>query len=94
MAVTALPQPEDNNEVVVIDANTLTWGELEQVEEVTGRNATAELGRGQPSAKTMTALIWVFKKRTDPNFTLDDARALNVTGVQVEARSDPKEPAG
>jgi len=93
VAVAAVPDPE-RNEMVVIDVNTLTWGELEQIEDLTGRNVTGELGRGQPSAKTMTALIWVVKRRTDPNFTMDDARALTVTGVNVKAPTDPKDPAG
>jgi len=93
MAVAALPEPEPQ-EVVVIDANTLTLGELEEVEDLTGRNVVAELGRGQPSARSLTALVYIFKRRADPTFTMEDARRLDVSSFQVVARSDPKEGAG
>lgn len=96
MTVAALPRPDEppEDETFVINANTLTLGELEELEDVTGRNVVAELGRGQPSAKTLIAVVWIMKKRADPNFTLDQARAMNVTSFKIEAPSDPKEPAG
>lgn len=92
MAVTPLPrnEPEDDD-VMVINANTITLGELEQIEDVTGRNVVAELGRGQPSAKTLVAVVWIVKRRSDPTFTLDDARKLDVSSFRVEAPNDPKE---
>ena len=89
MAVTPLPQPEPS-EMIVIDANSLTLGELEEIEDLTGRNVTAELGKGTPSARTLTALIWVIKRRTDPGFTIEDARKINVAAFQVEAQTSPK----
>ena len=94
MAVTALPQPEEPDRTIVIDVNTITLGELEQLEDITGRNVVTELGRGQPSARTLTALIYVVKRRENPDFTLEDARAVNASEFRVEAQSSPKEPAG
>lgn len=95
MAVTALPTPEEEpGQTIVFDPNTLTMGELEEIEDLTGRNVSVELGRGQPSAKTLTALVYVFMRRDDPAFTMDDARATKVDGFRVESTSDPKEPAG
>jgi len=91
MALTQLPAPEpDEGPSVVIDANTLTLGELEQIEDLTGRNVTAELGRGQPSARTLTALVYVFKRRSDPAFTMEQARELNISSFRVDAAQDPK----
>lgn len=87
-------EPDDDADVVIIDANSITLGELEHIEDITGRNVVAELGRGQPSARTMTALLYVFKKRTDPSFTLEEARLMNVQSFRVEAPNDPKETAG
>jgi hypothetical protein len=96
MTVSPLPRPEpdDADEVIVIDANSITLGELEQIEDITGRNVVSELGRGQPSAKTMTALVYIFKRRLDPDFTIDDAKNMDVMSFRIEAPSNPKEPAG
>ena len=94
MAVAALPTPEPDDEVVEIDANSLTIGELEQIEEITGRNVSHELGRGEPSAKTLLALVYVFKKRTDPTISLDDVRKLNMRQFNAKAETSPKDVAG
>ena len=94
MAVAALPSPEPADEVWEIDPNTLTLGELEEIEEISGRPGGAELGRGTPSMRTLLAIVYVMKRRSDPNFTLDDARAMQISTVKLEARQDPKEPGG
>lgn len=89
-AVAAVPDPEPN-ETISFDANELTLGELEELEDITGRPVSSELGRGQPSAKTLTALVYIFKRRQDPAFTLEQARALKVSEFKVEAKTDPKD---
>lgn len=95
MAVTPLPVPEDEpGEVWEIDPNTLTLGELEEIEEISGRPVAAELGRGTPSMRTLIGVVYVMKRRADPTFTLDDARAIQISTVKLEANQGPKEPAG
>lgn len=92
MAVTALPSPEpDDNEVIQFDVNSLTLGEVETMEEIVGRDVMRELGQGTPSVKTLLALVYVVKRRDNPEFTLDDARKLKVAAIRAEAAADPKE---
>lgn len=93
MAVAALPGPEPED-VTVIDVNTLTLGELEELEDITGRNVVAEFGRGAPSARTLTGVVWIYKKRSDPSFTIDQARCLDMGSFRIEAAANPKKPAG
>jgi len=96
MSVTTLPVPDDGDEELDFDVNTLTLGEVEVMEEIVGRDVMRELSRGdvQPSVKTLLALVYVIKRRTNPAFTLDDARARRVTAVKINGGTDPKEPAG
>lgn len=94
MAVAALPDPEPADELIEIDPNTLTLGELEQIEDIVGRNVTMELERGTPSAKTLLAVVFIMKRRKDPGFTLEEARTLNIGQIRAGAKNDPKEPAG
>jgi len=93
MSVAHLPAPHDDEELA-FDINTLTLGEVETMEEIVGRDVMRELGQGTPSVKTLLALVYVIKHRDNPAFTLDDARALRVTAVKVEAPTDPKETGG
>ena len=87
------PPPEEPEELV-FDVNTLTLGEVEAMEDIVGRDVMRELGQGTPSVKTLLALVYVMKRRTNPEFTLDDARALRITAVKANGGQDPKEPVG
>ena len=70
----------------------LTLGEVAAVEEMSGR-AITDIGEpGVPLAKFMAAVAWVFKRRTDPNFTFDQALNLSMEdldGVLGGAEPDP-----
>ena len=92
MAVTALPTPEpDDNEILEFDVNSLTLGEAESLEDIIGRDHMRTLERGDPSIKALVALVYVMKRRDNPDFTLDDARRLKVTAIRATAVDDPKE---
>lgn len=94
MTVHPLPVSDGDDEELSFDINTLTIGEAETMEDIVGRDVMHELGRGTPSVKTLVALVYVIKRRTNPDFTLDDARALRITSVKANGGQDPKEPAG
>lgn len=65
------------------DASQLTLGEVAKVEEVAGV-ALSELGDdAKPKGMALAALVWVFKRREDRSFTLDDA--LDMTLADAEA---------
>jgi hypothetical protein len=91
-AVPPSDAPED--EVLEFDVNDLTLGEIETIEEIVGHEVLRELGRGNPGIKTLIAVVFIMKKRTHPDVTLDDIRRMNVTALKVGGQPDPKEPGG
>jgi hypothetical protein len=94
-AVAAVPPPDDQPaEVLEFDVNELTLGEIETIEEIVGHDVLRELGRGTPGAKTLVAVVYIIKKRSDPDVTLDDVRRLNVNALRISGQADPKEPGG
>lgn len=94
-AVAAVPPPDDPPaEVLEFDVNELTFGEIETIEEIVGGDALRQLGRGTPSVKTLIAAVYVIKRRSDPDVTLDDVRQMNVSAVRLNGQADPKEPGG
>jgi hypothetical protein len=94
-AVAAVPPPEDQPaEVLEFDVNDLTLGEIETIEEIVGHDVLRELGRGTPGVKTLLAVVYVIKRRSDPDVTLDDVRGLKVNMLRLGGQADPKEPGG
>lgn len=76
---------------VNVDIDTLTLGEMETVEDLTGLGLdeiAAAINRPGPKAKILLALAFVSERRTNPDVTLDDVRGMS---IELEA-SDPKGP--
>ena len=65
-----------------IDLNTLTLGELEEFEEKSG-TTLEEFGNGKASTKATIALIYIQEKRSNPAYTMDDARKIRLTEIEV-----------
>lgn len=61
-------------------SKTLTLGEMALVEEITGHNLD---DTNQPRGKYLAALVTVIRKRTNPEFTLEDAWSMDVTEVEA-----------
>ena len=61
------------------DFESLTLNEVEQIELITGNSIDQILDAGQPKGKAMKAIIFIMKKRLDPNFTIEQAGALSMT---------------
>ncbi len=40
------------------------------------------------STKALKALVWIIKRQADPNFTLDDARKVKVSELDIEGEPD------
>lgn len=77
-----------------IDMNELTAGDVEDIEEYAGLSFTEMNESGFPG-KGMTALIWVTQRRTDPSFTIEQARAVKVSKINVKTNGvDPTVAAG
>jgi hypothetical protein len=75
------------------DFESLTLNEVEQIELITGASIDQLMDAGQPKGKAMKAIIYTIKKRTDPNFTLEQAGAVSMTEANNMFASvdDPKE---
>ena len=75
------------------DFESLTLNEVETIELITGSSIDQLMDAGQAKGKAMKAIIFVMKKRIDPNFTLEQAGALSMTEANAlfAGENDPKE---
>jgi len=75
------------------DFESLTLNEVETIELLTGSSIDQLMDAGQPKGKAMKAIIFIMKKRTDPNFTLEQAGSLSMTEANKMflGETDPKE---
>ncbi len=77
----------------------LTVGDLEDIEDYTGQPFTGlnvdGNGNTNLSAKMLTALIWVTQRHEDPEFTVEQARQVKVTEIEVASQNgaDPTQAA-
>lgn len=81
---------EDSEFRINIDAFTL--GEVDEVEEIVGKPLTEILSRTL-SAKALIALTYIAKRKDNPDFTLDDARAIPLSGILIGGETDPTDAA-
>lgn len=72
----------------------LTLGECEQLEEIAGTTVDKLFTGSGMSAKVLTAVALVLLRRTNPDATLEDARAVKLTDIQDDATTDPSAAAG
>lgn len=52
---------------------TLTLDEVETIENIAGVPMDELMGAGQLKGKALKAIIWVTKKRLDPNYKIEEA---------------------
>jgi hypothetical protein len=65
----------------------MTLGEVEEFEELTGIDITRMPER--PPAKALSALIFLQERRKNPQYTIEDARALKISELEVEEPDPP-----
>jgi hypothetical protein len=53
--------------------STLTLDEVETIENLSGSPMDELMGVGKVKGKALKAIIWVAKKRNDPNYKMEDA---------------------
>lgn len=83
------------------DPDDLSVGELVDLTDFAGEDAIADLtdfAAGKPNPKLhpkmLLALVWILGRRTDPAFTLEDARAVKVIELKLEERKATAKAAG
>jgi hypothetical protein len=76
-----------------INFDTMTLNEIEQIELLTGRSIDSIMDDGAPRGRVFKAIIFVFKKRTDPNFTFEQAGEFSMEQATAlfSGDEDPKD---
>lgn len=59
--------------------STLTLDEVETIENLSGTPMDELMSKGKLKGKTLKAIIWIAKKRTDPNFAFEDAGKIKMS---------------
>ena len=67
-----------------IDINDLTIAEVVEIEELTGLPFDAMGDSSKPKGKMLQALAFISKRRTNPDFTWEDAGALKIDLANAE----------
>lgn len=75
-----------------INFDTMTLNEIEQIELLTGRSIESIMDDGAPRGRVFKAIIFIFKKRTDPNFTFEQAGEFSMEQATAlfSGDEDPK----
>jgi hypothetical protein len=78
---------------MTIDFDTMTLNEIEQIELLTGRSIDAIMDEGAPRGRVFKAIIYVFKKRTNPDFTFEQAGEFSMEQATAlfSGDDDPKD---
>lgn len=78
---------------LVIDPDTMTVRDMEDFETVSGHTMAEFVqrfqGQGEVAlsafpAKMLTAMVWIFGRKSDPAFTLEDARDTRLAELEVD----------
>jgi hypothetical protein len=73
--------------------STLTLDEVETIENLSGTPMDELMGVGKLKGKALKAIIWVAKKRIDPNYKMEDAGKVTFSEALElfkAADADPK----
>lgn len=62
----------------VFDINELDLRELEDFADATGLDPMEIKDGWQPTLRAVRAFVWLVKRRSDPDFSLEDARRVKV----------------
>jgi hypothetical protein len=74
------------------DFEGLTLNEVETIEQLTGVSIDQVVADGTPKGKNLKAIIFVMKRRENPNFTLDEAGRFSISeAMALFGGKDPKD---
>lgn len=71
-----------DDETIVLDLEAMDLGEMAMIEEVAGPEAAQLMMAGRMTAKAILAVVYVIKRRDNPAFTLEDAKAIKVSALK------------
>ncbi len=74
------------------DFESLTLDEVETIELLTGSSIDQIMSDGAPKGKALKAIIYIIKKRQEPEFTLEQAGKFKMSDVnELLVVEDPKD---
>lgn len=77
-----------DDEYLEIDLGDLRVHEIETIEEVIGTSIDQAFAEGAPRGKALRAIGFVVKRRTNPDFTLEDAGNLRLRLAEDPTTAD------
>ena len=72
--------------------STLTLDEVETIENLSGTPMDELMGVGKLKGKALKAIIWVAKKRVDPNYKMEDAGKVTFSEALELFKADESDP--
>lgn len=77
---------------MIVDFDTLTLNEVEQIEMLTGASIQSIMEDGSPKGRALKVVLWIFGKRTNPNMTLEEAGEITLEQATeyLNGSTDPK----
>lgn len=72
--------------------STLTLDEVETIENLSGTPMDELMGVGKLKGKALKAIIWVAKKRIDPNYKMEDAGKVTFSEALELFKADESDP--
>ncbi|MEV6399621.1 hypothetical protein AB0M39_33385 [Streptomyces sp. NPDC051907] len=82
----------DLGELLALDLDSLTIDEIDIIETVTDAPLDDLRKPGTRRAPMLRAMAVVLKRRTDPNFSIEDAGKLRIQLKPSKAKPDPTAP--
>lgn len=86
---------------IILDPNSLTFGDLEDFESFTGQDLIGtfdQIGdKGDLAGlnmKTILGLVWVCGRQQDESFSMDDARKVKISDLEVDTAEAPDPTSG
>jgi hypothetical protein len=64
--------------MLAVNLDDLTIGDVEDIEEITGMSVQ-DINWEKPPMKVLRAMVFVSERKSNPDFTLDDARRVKVS---------------
>jgi len=84
----------DEPEVLNFDIETMTLGEIEELETLSGVPIGAiqeGMDGSRPMGGILRAIAFIIKRRENPDFTYEDAGNLPISQMGLGGAADPKE---
>lgn len=86
---------------IKLNPNDLTFGDLEDFEQFTGKglmdtfDTVGTNGNVQAlDVKSVVGLLWISGRQQDPSFTLEQARKVKISELEIEVGEEPDPTSG